>query len=64
MVKCPNCGSTKIFRIRIDSDWGGGKEYYPVNAESEYTKEEYAMGYDDCPDVEINHCLNCHTMFE
>lgn len=41
MCKCPNCGSRKVFRLRIDSDWGYGVgDYEPMNDRSEYTDEE------------------------
>lgn len=63
-VKCPNCGSTTIFRLRIDSDWGVGiGDYEPVNDRTEYTEKEWNMDACDRPDIELFHCRTCHNMW-
>lgn len=63
-VKCPNCGSTTIFRLRIDSDWGVGiGDYEPVNDRTEYTEKEWNMDACDRPDIELLHCRTCHNMW-
>lgn len=65
MVQCPDCGSTKVFRLRIDSDWSyGAGDYEPVNERSEYTEEEWNMDACDRPDIELFHCRDCHRMWE
>ena len=64
MVRCPKCQSPKVFRLRIDSDWGVGMgEYEPVNDRSEYTDKELEMDALDRPDIELFHCLECHEMW-
>lgn len=71
-TQCPYCQSRKVFKLRIDSDWGMGTgEYYPVNTNREnedvegfYTDEE--MNYDatDRPDIDVFHCLSCDKIFD
>ncbi len=64
MVRCPKCQSPKVFRLRIDSDWGVGiGEYEPVNDRSEYTDKELEMDALDRPDIELFHCLEYHEMW-
>ena len=65
MTKCPQCGSTKVFRYRLDSDWAHGiGDYYPVNDRAEYTSREWDMNASDAPDIEIYHCLYCDHLWE
>ena len=65
MIKCPHCGSTAVFRLRIDSDWGAGiGNYEPVNSKSEYTDEEWEMDADNRPDIEVYHCRRCKKIWE
>lgn len=64
MRKCPKCGSTKVFLLRIDSDWGVGiGNYEPVNPKSEYTDKEWKMDAEDRPDIEVYHCRSCQHMW-
>ena len=62
---CRNCGSKKIFLLRIDSDWGYGiGDYSPVNSKKDYTEEEWKFDACDRPDVELFHCLDCGLLWE
>jgi len=62
---CPKCGSTKIFKFRLDSDWcAGAGDYTPENDKSEYTAEEWTMDALDRPDIDIFHCRNCDFIWE
>lgn len=64
MKKCPDCGGTKVFFLRIDSDWCYGLgEYYPVNNKEEYTEEEFEMDACSRPDIELFHCRSCHKLW-
>lgn len=64
MVICPNCNSTNIFLLRIDSDWCSGLgDYYPINDRTEYTKKEWNMDASDRPDIEVYHCRSCGHMW-
>lgn len=59
-IRCPECRSTRVFMLRIDSDWETGLgEYYPVNYKDEYTAEELNMDACDRPDIEVFHCREC-----
>lgn len=63
-IKC-ECGSVRIMRIRIDSDWAYGTGWYEaVNDPKYYTKLE--LNYDGCnrPDIDVYHCLECGIIFE
>ena len=65
MITCPKCGSTKVFRFRMDSDWAYGiGNYEPVNGRTEYTDKEWGMGACDRPDIEVFHCRHCDTVWE
>lgn len=71
MIICPKCGSNRIFKFRLDSDWASeAGDYEPVNIYDEdknkdiYTKEEMKYDSFDRPDIEIFHCLNCQHLFE
>ena len=62
--KCPYCGSKKIFKFRLDSDWATGSgDYGPVNEDQYYTKEELQYDSFDRPDIEIYHCGDCGEFF-
>ena len=64
MIICPDCGSAKIFKLRIDSDCGAGiGDYEPVNPIIYYTQSEWLMDADDRPDIELFHCLECRNMW-
>lgn len=64
-VVCPVCRSTRVFRLRIDSDWNSGMgDYYPVNSRSEYTENEWNMDASDRPDISVYHCRSCDHMWE
>lgn len=64
-VKCPKCGSAKVFRLSIDYDlcYGAG-QYVPVNDKSEYTDEEWRMSAEDRPDIDLFHCRSCDHLWE
>ena len=65
VIKCPYCKSTRIFNLRIDSDWGSGVgNYFPANDETEYTKKDLELDSYDRPDIDLYHCLNCYRFFE
>lgn len=65
VIKCPYCKSTRIFYLRIDSDWGSGiGSYYPENDESEYTQDDLKLDSFDRPDIDLYHCRECDRMFE
>lgn len=60
MIVCPNCKSTTVFLLRIDSDWCSGLgDYYPINDRTEYTEKEWNMDASDRPDIEVYHCRTC-----
>lgn len=64
MNVCPECGSKRVFYLRIDSDWCYGVgTYEPINDKEDYTDEEW--NYDACnrPDIDLFHCRNCHHMW-
>lgn len=64
MQKCFNCGSKKVFRLRIDSDWGYGVgTYEPVNEKDNYTEDEWNYDACDRPDIELFHCLDCDVLW-
>src|SRR5271170_5899989 len=31
---CANCGSAELYHFRLDSDWGTGGDYSPINSHS------------------------------
>ena len=63
-VICPLCGSKKIFKFRLDSDWASGSgDYTIVNSDENYTDEELNYDSFDRPDIEIHHCGECNYMF-
>lgn len=63
--RCPYCGSKKIFKFRMDSDWASGAgDYNAINDSKYYTKEEFEYDSFDRPDVEIFHCGECNHFFE
>ena len=49
MMKCSRCDSTNVWHFRMDSDWGSGGDYSPVNGGD----------YKDRPDIEVEVCENC-----
>ena len=62
---CPNCGSKKVFHLRIDSDWGYGVGIYdPVNEKENYTEEEWKYDAYDRPDIDLFHCRSCCLLWE
>ena len=64
-LKCPCCGSKKIFKFRLDSDWASGAgDYSAVNENEHYTEEELNYDSFDRPDVEVYHCGECNHFFE
>lgn len=58
-VRCPYCGSRAIFRMRRDSDYGGGQYYDAVNDETCYE----GVG-EFIPDVDVYHCKGCDCFFD
>ena len=63
-MDCPNCGSKKIFSLRIDSDWGYGiGNYEPVNEKENYTDAEWNYDACDRPDIDLFHCCNCNSLW-
>lgn len=64
LIKCPFCGSYKMFRFCLDSDWGGGSgDYWAVNPDEYYTEEELEMDAFNRPDIELYHCRDCWRIF-
>ena len=63
-VICPKCQSKRIFKYRLDSDWTMAGDYYPMNSDEFYSKEELNYDSYDKPDIEIYHCLDCKHLFE
>ena len=61
IVRCPKCGSVKIFQFRLDADWSRNCRYTPVNDEDLYSEDELKSSR---PDVDIYHCLGCNHLFE
>ena len=60
MIVCPNCKSTTVFLLRIDSVWCAGLgDSYPINDRTEYTEKEWNMDASDRPDIEVYHCRTC-----
>ena len=60
MVICPECNSKRVFIFRLDSDWGEGMgDYYTINDEECYPKEEYQLDSYDRPDIHVCHCREC-----
>lgn len=65
VIRCPSCSSSRIFELRIDSDWGSGNgKYCPVNDDNEYSKEDLELDSYDRPDIDLFHCLQCGHMWE
>lgn len=65
IIICPKCGSKKIFRLRLDSDWAGGAgDYYPINLDEYYTAEELELDSFNRPDILVYHCRNCWYLWE
>lgn len=65
MKTCPKCGSTHIFKYRLDSDWfEGAGDYEMVNPESEYTPEEQKMDAFERPDLSLFHCRSCDAIWK
>lgn len=64
-LKCPYCGSRKIFKFRLDNDWASGSgDYSTVNDDKYYTEEELQYDSFDRPDIEIYHCGCCGHFFD
>ena len=64
-LKCPYCGSHKLFKFRLDSDWASGAgDYNAVNDDKYYTKEELNYDSFDRPDIEVYHCADCNHLFD
>ena len=64
-IKCPMCSSKKIFKFRLDSDWASGSgDYFAINKDDNYTKEELNYDSFDRPDIEVYHCGDCGKIFE
>lgn len=64
-AKCPFCGGTRLFQLRIDSDWTSVGEYTPVNQPAScYQPEDLNRTIDDRPDIDLYHCLDCHRLYE
>lgn len=64
MYICPKCGSTRVFKLRIDSDWGGSADYFQVNDDDAYESDDLVLDVTDRPDVEVYHCLKCQAMWD
>ena len=65
MCVCPKCGSKKIFRFKLDSDWSYGLGMYePVNERENYTDTEYRYDACDRPDIDLCHCRSCDALWE
>lgn len=60
VIRCPKCGSGKVFRFQLDQDWSRDGDYWPVNDEELYTEEELKSVK---PDIYIYHCLHCDELF-
>lgn len=64
-LKCPYCGSHKLFKFQLDSDWASGAgDYNPVNDDKYYTEEELNYDSFDRPDIEVYHCADCNHLFQ
>lgn len=64
-IKCPYCGSHKIFQFRLDSDWATGcGDYNSVNDDKYYTEEELNYDSFDRPDIEVYQCGDCGHLFD
>jgi len=64
-LKCPYCGSHKIFQFRLDSDWAyGSGDYNHINDDKYYTEEELNYDSFDRPDIEVYHCGDCGHLFD
>ena len=64
-LKCPYCGSHKIFQFRLDSDWAyGSGDYNHVNDHKYYTEEELNYDSFDRPDIDVYHCGDCGHIFD
>lgn len=62
---CKNCGSKRVFALRIDSDWGYGiGDYYPVNEPENYDPKELKFDATDRPDIDLYHCRACGALWE
>ena len=65
IIKCEKCGSLRIMKLRIDSDWSTGVgDYDTVNEDKYYTEEELKYDSFDRPDIVVYHCLDCDSLFE
>jgi len=73
MIICPRCKSRKIFKLKIDNDWGSGVgDYSPQNVyglnkteiKKIYSKEELNYDSYDRPDIELYHCRECDKFFD
>ena len=53
LQRCKNCDSPHLYRFRLDSDWGNGGSYSPVNPGSPEK---------DRPDVATLVCDVCGTV--
>ncbi|MBC2386403.1 hypothetical protein [Listeria booriae] len=59
------CGSKRIFHLRIDTDWAFGTgEYYPENDDKYYSEEDLEKTADNRPDIYLYHCLDCDKLWE
>lgn len=64
-ITCPICGSKKVFKFRLDSDWGSGSgDYSTVNGNEHYTEEELEYDGFDRPDIVVYHCGDCDHLFD
>lgn len=62
---CKNCGSKRVFVLRIDSDWGYGiGDYYPINEKEHYDPKETELDATDRPDIDLYHCRACGALWE
>ncbi len=65
MVICQKCGSSKVFRFRLDSDWAYGMgDYSPANERAHYTDKEWDMDACNRPDIDVFHCRQCDAIWE
>lgn len=59
-MTCPKCGSKKIFRFRLDSDWASGAGCYNmVNDKSEYSVDEQQYDASYRLDLVVFQCREC-----
>lgn len=70
---CPNCGSSRVGKFRLDSDWAAGAgDWTCGNPDSRwfpdigacYTEEDIrSFEQNDRPDIDCYICCVCNTCF-